>query len=211
MSDINLTDDRYLAALRRIRANIAARSPFTSDDDDTIGNKHTECSWGLCSHRKEDWPCMEDHLWPNQFREQGRVAPLYRKKHQLCPFDRRMTAGTVDDLAMSQGCIYTCRIFRPKKDPKMTRELALELYDQAIERILKYKHVSEASDGNVTPEPPCLWCGDTGMAWDREMKVACSHCSALERAIRRARRANNKSHRCDDQREEHTCGGSSSP
>jgi hypothetical protein len=31
------------------------------------------------------------------------------------------------------GCFYTCRVFKPKKDdPKMTRELALELYDRRI-------------------------------------------------------------------------------
>lgn len=151
---INLSDDRYLAALKRIRAHIAAGSSFTSDDDDTIGNKHTECSWGLCSDRKEDWPDSEDHLWPDQFVKQGRVAPLYRKKHQLCPFDRRMTAspGTVSSIDMMQGCFYTCRIFRPKKDPRMTREQALALYDQAIERIQTNLVVQKATAGNVTAE-----------------------------------------------------------
>lgn len=127
---IELTWPRYLAALLRIRGLIAEGLPSEADDCNVMGAKHTECSWGLCNHTKEAWPDAEDHLWPDEFLDRGRVAPLYRATRQLCPFDRRDPESHPDHLL--NGCFYKCMIFRNKQDPPMTREKALELYDTRI-------------------------------------------------------------------------------
>lgn len=86
---ITLSDDRYLEALKRIRNLIASGFEFKKDYSNEIGNKYTYCTWGLCSNCKESWPDAEDHLWPDQFIERGRVAPLYFEEYQICPFDMR--------------------------------------------------------------------------------------------------------------------------
>jgi hypothetical protein len=123
MSDISMPDDRYLAALKRQRQRIADGLEFVAIDSEQIGNKFTHASWGLCSEDKEAWPDAEDHLWPDQFRERGRVAPRYREENQPCPFQ---IAGT------PMGCFYQCRIFTYGTIGHEDRAAALDLYDQRI-------------------------------------------------------------------------------
>lgn len=142
--DLKMSDNRYLEALKRIRKSIADGCPLMFCNSDTIGDKHNECSWGLCSDDPQHWPDPEDHLWPDQFVKNGRVAPKYLKVHQPCPMDRRMQAGNLD----INGCFWTCRIFRSKKNPKPTREQALALYDEAILRIQTNVAVPVAVGGN---------------------------------------------------------------
>lgn len=134
---MNISDDRYLAALKRIRASIESGIPCEPDNSDVIGNKHNHCNWGLCSGRKEDWPNPEDHVWPDQFIKDGRVAPLQRQNHQVCPMDTRMQEIQGDpDINWGNGCFWACRIFkRRKRETFPTRDEAIALYDQAIERI----------------------------------------------------------------------------
>jgi hypothetical protein len=123
---IYLSDERYLAALERIRALIASGTvPFSAYDDTTPGNKSTACSWGLCSDDKEAWPDADDHLWPDQFTKHDRVAPLYRRPHHRCPFDTRQNIGP-----SGNGCFYTCIHFHNRVTP--TRAMALGLYDEQI-------------------------------------------------------------------------------
>lgn len=119
-----LPDDRYLAALRRQRDRIAAGVPLVCVDDDTVGNKVTSCSWGLCSDDAEAWPEAEDHLWPERFCREGRVAPRYLQTHQPCPFDTRAPEG-------GPGCFHACRVFQ-RKYRTPDREAALALYDVTI-------------------------------------------------------------------------------
>lgn len=122
-----LPAERYLLALERMRQRIAGGLPLMAEDSTTIGNKYTDCSWGLCSDDREQWPDAEDHIWPQQFEREGRVAPL-DIPHVGCPMDRR-EPSTKD----MNGCFYTCRIFSPERGvPRPTREQALELYDIKI-------------------------------------------------------------------------------
>lgn len=121
-----MSDERYLVALERVRAQIADSSELSSYDDETIGNKDTSCTWGLCSSHKEQWPDAEDHHWPWQFTNQGRVAPLYRDNGQHCPFD---TDQDIDSRA--SGCFYRCEIFQ---HGLRSRTQALRLYDRTIQK-----------------------------------------------------------------------------
>ena len=123
--DLYMSDDRYLAALKRIRGLIADGERLVAEDSDVTGDKWTHCSWGLCSMDKKAWPAPEDHLWPDQFEKHGRVAPKYRNEPHKCPMDRRENAG-------GSGCFYDCRVFKRRKDPRVDRETALRLYDAEI-------------------------------------------------------------------------------
>ena len=105
--DIKMTDQGYLDALIRLKTLIESGLPLDYEDSDTIGFKHTWCTWGLCSEVKEMWPEPEMHLWPDQFISRGRVAPLYRQRHHLCPLDIR-AKGT------GNGCFYTCMVFNSR-------------------------------------------------------------------------------------------------
>lgn len=125
--NIYLSDDRYLAVLKRLRARIANGLPFKAHDDDTPGDKSTACSWGLCSDDRAAWPNAEDHLWPDEFTNGGRVAPLYRQRHHRCPIDTRNNA---DLLKSGNGCFHTCAHF--SKHYTLTREQVLARYDEQI-------------------------------------------------------------------------------
>ena len=124
--NIYFSDERYLAALKRIRDLIVGGLQFIKDDDNTPGNKHTECSWGLCSENKQAWPDSEDHLWPDQFLNQGRVAPKYLKIYQRCPLNMRVTS----EMTMN-GCFYTCSVFK-NKGVKFDRNEVISRYNEQI-------------------------------------------------------------------------------
>lgn len=123
MNDLYLSQDRYVAALQRQRSRIANGLSFVLEDSDAPGDRYTHASWGLCSNDKEAWPDRDDHLWPDQF-DNGRVAPLYRKGAQTCPFDSRGD-GQPD------GCFYGCVLFGGKLAGR-DRHHAINLYDEQI-------------------------------------------------------------------------------
>jgi hypothetical protein len=130
--DISMPQDRYIAAMKRLRALIEGGRQLTKEDSNTPGDKHTTCSWGLCADDAETWPDAEDHLWPDQFREHGRVAPKYLGNTQRCPMDRRAGQQT-SALAAVQGCFHTCRVFK-RQIRNGDRETVLRLYDEQIAR-----------------------------------------------------------------------------
>lgn len=115
-SPIHLTAERYLLALRRQRDRIMAGLRLRMVDDTSIGNKHTETSWGLCT---TDWPA-EDLFHKNA----PFLGSKYRQAGQKCPFD----TGVGRDV---YGCFYRCRIFQ---GPRPTQAEAVELYDITIAR-----------------------------------------------------------------------------
>ncbi len=121
--ELYMSDERYLAALYRQRDRIISGLSFDADDSDQIGDKYTHASWGLCSEDKGAWPDAEDHLWPDQFTENGRVAPKYRNEHQPCPMQTK-GGGT--------GCFYSCRIFKHGTITAKKRIEAIELYEKRI-------------------------------------------------------------------------------
>jgi hypothetical protein len=120
----SLSDERYLAALIRVRDLIAKGERLVANDSEEIGNKYTECTWGLCSGDKKAWPDPQDYMWPDQ---PDRVAPKYRTNRQVCPFRRAPPSAN--------GCFWSCMIFKPKGKPVPTREEALALYDAKIKEV----------------------------------------------------------------------------
>lgn len=148
-----LPHERYIAALKRQRGRIASGVPLELDDCNITGCKSTSATWGLCSNEKEAWPHAEDHLWPDQFQNHGRVAPLYLGRDQWCPFDLRQSVqryidgkeGSGNDATLrlvvaEAGCFYRCRLFQArhiqkhKGEPMPDQKRALQLYDDLIER-----------------------------------------------------------------------------
>lgn len=133
-NNLYLSDERYLVALERQKGRIEEGLELDLDDSNETGNKHTHCSWGLCSEDKEAWPDAEDHLWPDQFKKEGRVAPKYHDMgRQPCPFDARTSAQR--NKGFVNGCFFTCRFFRPRGQEQPDRGEALHLYDVAIDRV----------------------------------------------------------------------------
>lgn len=121
--ELYLSKDRYVAALYRQRDRIISGEPFVAVDSDVRGDKWTHASWGLCSRDAGAWPDAEDHLWPEQYSEHGRVAPKYRGQAQPCPMQRK-GGGT--------GCFYSCRIFQSGEISARKRVMAVDLYEAAI-------------------------------------------------------------------------------
>ena len=126
-----LTPAQYREVLERIRGEIASSVPIGLDDCNAVGVKHTHCAWGVCTDSKEVWSRPEFHMWPMEFIEDGRVAPLTRPSG--CPLDGRAPQGS----GRHDGCFYSCLAFCPPKGFKLTAEYALALYD---EEIAKPKH-----------------------------------------------------------------------
>jgi hypothetical protein len=117
--ELRLPYDRYIAALKRILSQIKEGSKLEAEDSETVGDKYTTCSWGLCSHHKEQWPDKQDYLFPP--RGDGTVAVKYKGIGQNCPFDKNKEAHP-------DGCFHRCRIFQDLKNPP-TREEAIFLYE----------------------------------------------------------------------------------
>lgn len=130
-----LSDDRYLAALRRFRDLVASGIALEGYDDNTTGNKSTEVNWGLCSYDPAQWPDPQDHVWPHRFTTEGRTAPLYRQENQPCPFDH----GRDDDVKPNEvrnGCFWRCEFFKTRKyGPVPNQDTILARYDQIIARV----------------------------------------------------------------------------
>jgi hypothetical protein len=122
-----LPQNRYLAALHRILAQIKNGSKLNAVDSTQIGNKYTHCSWGLCSTSKEQWPDKEDRLFP----QDQPLAILSQDKGQFCPFDQHQTRQSGPD-----GCFYHCRIFQNPNN-RISREEAIRLYEIQIEKATK--------------------------------------------------------------------------
>jgi hypothetical protein len=127
--DLYMPQARFIAALKRMRSRISEGLKLSGFDDTTIGAKDTQCTWGLCTGDPRQWPEANDHLWPEQFEEHGRVAPRYRVAGQHCPLD----AEHRHPEQRPSGCFYRCRFFQ-RKHHTPSREQALKLYDEAIER-----------------------------------------------------------------------------
>lgn len=145
--DIYLSDERYLAALKRIRRQIAGGLGIEAEDSTTPGDKYTTCTWGLCSKMPQQWPDEEDWLLDKPIR--GMISAKYQREGQLCPMDRNLEpeARSEFDGDYPSGCFYRCRIFKRKRGQRLpTRAEALKLYDRAIDL---YK---DLIDDGVDPE-----------------------------------------------------------
>jgi len=126
--DLYLSRERYLVALKRMRALLVRGLRLRYEDSNEIGNKYNYCTWGLCSESKEAWPDAEDHLWPDEFVLWGRGAPKYL--HGLrCPLQdmKRHNEGN--------GCFWSCMIFSTGSGEKPSKETVIQLYDRLIEQV----------------------------------------------------------------------------
>ena len=97
-------------------------------DSDVTGDKGNECSWGMCCREKSYWPDAQDHLWPNDFIKNSKIAPKYKDIGQHCPLDAEPPIN-----GKPYGCFYRCLIF-DKKRKTPSRDEVLALYDATIER-----------------------------------------------------------------------------
>lgn len=140
-----LTIEQYLEALKKVRNRIANGIPIGLYDCNVTGYKNTYCNWGMCTESADVWDKPELHIWPMDFKENGRVAPL--DSPSRCPLDYR-------PLEFGSGCFYKCWAFNPPKPMKLTQVGTLERYDYEIRR-LEY-----LLKGNK--EPVCCDCGNVG-------------------------------------------------
>jgi hypothetical protein len=130
IKDLNMSDKTYYESLLRLKERIENGLSLNYEDSTVIGDKYTVCTWGLCSDDKEQWPDPDMHLWPDQFTNDGRVAPKYRENHHLCPFDTRNPND--DEMSLINGCFYTCMIFQRKFKTKPNAEDVVGLFDKRI-------------------------------------------------------------------------------
>lgn len=142
-SDMDLSSQQYIETLQRAREVVASGAAGFAYDCTTVGCKETTTGWGLCSEDPALWPDADSHLWPDQFTNNGRIAPKYREEGQVCPFDSRAyERGSVDLLPQNQldaipgyGCFYGCLLFgKAPRSPlhPIKREKAILLYDNLI-------------------------------------------------------------------------------
>jgi hypothetical protein len=106
-----LTVGQYREVLLKLKELIEAGEPLVLEDSDEIGNKYTYSTWGMCTNSKEVYFDPHMHIFPQDFIDDGRVAPIDRPSGLPCPFDEqsRRKAGDFEHY----GCFYRCRIFRP--------------------------------------------------------------------------------------------------
>lgn len=130
-----LPDNRVLVALKRLRKMVSnPTTTFRAVDSTAMGDKYTECDWGLCCNRPEVYPDKQDWIWPeDRHGIRGKVEPV-DVPVGACPFDRRRNPKEIT------GCFYTCafrKVFdRPAQWPKQSRAYALKMID---ERIVEYE------------------------------------------------------------------------
>lgn len=126
-----LPPNRRAIVLHRLIRFIEKSKKIVLDDCDAMEQKHTHCSWGMCTNDPSIWRDPEDHIFPVDFAIYGRVTPL---KHGHCPLDIRTAKQASMD---GNGCFYTCRAFQYRKHGAITKELALELYKAEIKSIIE--------------------------------------------------------------------------
>jgi hypothetical protein len=122
-----LTAEQYKEALLRYREYIANGGELSFFDCTDIGDKDTQCTWGLCDRRPEMWPDPQLHIWPLDFKEHGRSAPRHRSTGMHCPMDKDQSPESE-----TYGCFYRCRVFQ---GPRPDRAEALRLYDLSLEKL----------------------------------------------------------------------------
>lgn len=158
----DMGEGRYQDTLRRGRELIAKGLALDLDDCNITGMKSTEASWGLCSDSREMYPDVNDHTFPDDAVERGRLGAREPPKGATCPFDRgRFKPDALNPGA--QGCFYRCMLFRPVKGQLPqgervarvpTKAEALKLYDDLIaEREKLFGKKTTADDGEAKWEP----------------------------------------------------------
>lgn len=101
------SDASYHRTLLELRRRVLAGVKLRWFDDDTPGNKTTGCTLGTC----------DDKL-------RGLRDGVYATNSQPCPHDRRFFEQNGLPTGLKErdgnGCFYTCRIFKAKKNDHET-------------------------------------------------------------------------------------------
>lgn len=124
-----MTDAEYLRAMANLKAFVEGGAALSGFDDDTVGDKDTQCTWGLCGDNRKVYPEPTMHLWPNQFPR--RIAPKYLETRHRCPFE------DPNGKDQSSGCFYRCRFFQQGQRPN--RAGWLQWHAEALEWFKKDK------------------------------------------------------------------------
>ena len=104
MSALYMTDAQYLKIMNNLKAFVNSGAKLSGFDDNTIGDKDTQCTWGLCGDNVKVYPDADMHLWPKDFPK--RIAPKYLQNHHRCPFENPNAKDQIS------GCFYRCRFFQ---------------------------------------------------------------------------------------------------
>ena len=118
-----LTIEQNIQVLKNLRKYIL-ENDVKCYDSDTVGDKYTECTWGMCNNRKEVWDKPEYHTWPQDFIENERIAPISTQIR--CHFDN----GDPNDPEWLHGCFYRCKAFLQRVP---SRKETLDMIDKIIE------------------------------------------------------------------------------
>lgn len=113
--DLNLTDKQYQIALNNLVFLVKNGLKLDGFDSDTVGDKNTQCTWGLCGENPKVFNTADMHLFPAQL--PGRLSPKYREHHHRCPFEDPKNGDQIS------GCFYRCRYFTFNKRPTVNEWL----------------------------------------------------------------------------------------
>jgi hypothetical protein len=127
INDASMSDELYLAALKRMSEHIETGLPLVLWNSRIVG---THCSWGLCNNDPKQWPNPLYHVWPMDYLNKSRVTPVRQKSYHFCVFDSQECApGTLD---ASKGCFWRCTIFQEHFRPSTNN--AILLYERMIDQ-----------------------------------------------------------------------------
>lgn len=127
INDAPMSDELYVAALKRMSERIEAELPLVLWNSKIVG---THCSWGWCSNDLKQWLDPLYHVWPMDYLDKNRVTLVKQQKRHFCPFDsQECDPGTLD---ASKGCFWRCSIFQKHFRPSV--EDAIPMYEHMIEQ-----------------------------------------------------------------------------
>ena len=119
-----LTKEQTITVLELV-LEVVKTKPLRKIDSTTIGNKYTDCNWGICSEDPNVHPEPAMHTFPQDFADHQRISslPLFAKVQ--CPMRKGKNIS---------GCFYQCRVFQ-KNLPNPSREQAIHLYETIIRNL----------------------------------------------------------------------------
>lgn len=103
-----LNNEQYLDLLKMIKETLNSGIDPMISSSDTIGNKYTASSCGLCN---DNFTTIDNAMFPEEFEKNGRKSIKYRMKNHPCPFDDRIRTGKNLKgylMGLDGGCYYTC-------------------------------------------------------------------------------------------------------
>lgn len=117
--NLNLTDKQYLKAMISLENLVKSKTlKLQGFDDNFIGDKDTQCTWGLCGNNRDVYSDNNMHLFKD------RCSPKYRLEHHKCPFEDK------EHKDQTNGCFYRCKFFQYNYRPSIKEWLVM--YNETI-------------------------------------------------------------------------------